>query len=164
MKTLFPQKELNKLADRYLQDIWDYRKENLDQETAQLCTDFMDYYCGTGGLEMRNGKLLPAFRRILWEDTITDTAKIMESPRLKKLITYLLGSPNARLFDYYLRQEAQCTYTCGYYRRSQRSTSIFLHLDHIVDVLARFLRFAALGLTTKEIAEGGNTPLLQEAL
>lgn len=163
MKTLFPQKELNKLADRYLQDIWDYRKENLDQETAQLCTDFMDYYCGTGGLEMRNGKLLPAFRRILWEDTITDTAKIMESPRLKKLITYLLGSPNARLFDYYLRQEAQCTYTCGYYRRSQRSTSIFLHLDHIVDVLARFLRFAALGLTTKEIAEGGNTPLLQEA-
>lgn len=163
MKTLFPQKELNKLADSYLQSIIDYREENLDKEAAQLCADFIDYYCGSGGLEMRNGKLLPTFRRILQEDGITDTAKMMESPCLKKLITYLLGSPNASLFGYYLKQEAQCTYTCGYYRRSQRSANIFLHLNHIVDVLARFLRFAALGLTTKEIAEGGNTPLLQEA-
>lgn len=163
MKTLFHQPELNKLADSYLQCICDCREKELDKETAQLCAYFMDCHCDTGGLEVRNGKLMPAFRRILQEDGITDTAKLMESPRLSRLITYLLGSTNARLFDYYLKQEAQCTYTCGYYRRSQRSTSVFLHLDHIDHVLARFLRFAALGLTTREIAEGGNTPLLQNA-
>lgn len=163
MKTLFPNKELNKQADSYLQSIIDHREERLDPDTAQLCTYLLEYYGGGGGLEVRDGKLMPAFRHILQEDGVTDTAQLMESPRLKKLITYLLGSVNARLFDYYLKQEAQCTYTCGYYRRSQRSANVFLHLDHIVDVLARFLRFAALGLTTKEIAEGGNTPLLQEA-
>lgn len=163
MKTLFSQKELNKLANSYLQSICDYMGKNLDKQTAQLCADFMDYHCGTGGLEVRDGKLRPAFCRILQEDGITDTAKMMESPRLNKLITYLLGSVNARLFNEYLKQEAQCTYTCGYYRRSQRSANVFLHLDHIDDVLTRFLRFAALGLTTQEIAEGGSTPLLQEA-
>ena len=145
MKTLFSQKELNKLANSYLQSICDYMGKNLDKETAQLCADFMDYHCGTGGLEVRDGKLRPAFCRILQEDGITDTAKMMESPRLNKLITYLLGSVNARLFNEYLKQEAQCTYTCGYYRRSQRSANVFLHLDHIDDVLTRFLRFAALG-------------------
>ena len=163
MKTLFPQEELNKLANSYLQDIWNYREENLDKKTAQLCADFMDYHCGTGGPEVRNNKVLPAFRRILQEDGITDTAKLMESTRLSKLINYLLGGTNARLFAYYLEQEARCTYTCGYYRRSQRSANVFLHLEHIEKILSRFLRFAALGLTTQEIAEGGNTPLLQEA-
>lgn len=163
MKTLFFQKELNKQADSYLQSIYDYRKQNLDPESARLCADFIDYHCGTVGVEVRDSRILSTYRRILLEDGITDTARLMESPRLSKLITYLLGSANARLFAYYLKQEAQCTYTRGYFRRSQRSANVFLHLDHIDNVLTRFLRFAALGLTTREIAEGGSTPLLQEA-
>ena len=131
MKTLFFQKELNKQADSYLQSIYDYRKQNLDPESARLCADFIDYHCGTVGVEVRDSRILSTYRRILLEDGITDTARLMESPRLSKLITYLLGSANARLFAYYLKQEAQCTYTRGYFRRSQRSANVFLSLIHI---------------------------------
>lgn len=87
---------------------------------------------------------------------IHDISLLFEG-RLRSMADYLLGEEWAGLFCRYIKILAECPYTEGWLRRSQRSHDIGLHINGIRDILAGFVRLRACGLSTTDILRGGRS-------
>lgn len=161
MKNFLPDEILNKQMADYVANRTSTYTQCLDAETAQLFENFIAYR-SEGGWRTYNEKILPVYQKILKEDGITDIAQWMESRRLQQFVRQLLSDDYASLFQSYLQLESKNVYTCGYYRRSQRSRLPELHLEKIDNVLSCLFNFKALALNDEVILQGGNTPELKK--
>lgn len=162
MRNLLPNETLNKRLADYVDQQSLTAPQVLDEENAQLFNYFMRYLVQGRWCGLSNTKIFPAYRKQMEEAHITDTARMLDSPRFRQLVQHLLGDEYLSLFETYLSLEARAAYTSGYYRRSQRSCQIEQHLDSIQTALSVFFYLRALNLTDEVILQGGDTPELKQ--
>ena len=147
---------LNKRIAPYLERLTK-KRTSLDKETMALLDVFMQYFNMDTRYGAYSDKLEPCIIYIIQEEKIKSVANLFDG-KLNKLLRYLLGDEYAHLFHTYLKLKAQCPYTHGYSRRSQRSANPLLHIGHVIDALTQFLKLRATGFTDQAILNGGNTP------
>ena len=147
---------LNKRIAPYLERLTK-KRTSLDKETMALLDVFMQYFNMDTRYGAYSDKLEPCIIYIIQEEKIKSVANLFDG-KLNKLLRYLLGDEYAHLFHTYLKLKAQCPYTHGYSRRSQRSAKPLLHIGHVIDALTQFLKLRATGFTDQAILNGGNTP------
>lgn len=161
MRTFLPDESLNKRMADYVDHQSLTAPQALGEENARLFGHILDSWV----LSMSNlneTKIFPAYRNMMSDACITDTARMLDSPRFRQLVRHLLGDDYLALFEAYLQLEARATYASGYVRRSQRSRQIGLHLGNVQHVLAFFFKLRALNLPDEVILQGGDTPELKE--
>lgn len=148
--------ELNKITTPYIESLIKNRTK-LDQETAEIFDLFMKYLDSNTRYGMYDEKIEPFFEDIILKEKVENITHLFDG-KLDKVLKYTLGDEYATLFHTYLKLEALCPFTAGYYRRSQRSANPRLHIQRVMDTWREFMKLRATGFTEQEILNGGRTP------